>query len=283
MVLSFGEVLMDCFPDKNVIGGAPFNVVTHLKRLGENVAIISKIGKDKVGGEILDFLKSEGTDGFIQIDDTLKTGYVTVSLNNGQPSYKIHSGTGWEFLDYVKSNTQPDYFVFGSLCLYFSHNKKSFEQYVKAFPNAIKVCDINLRTPFYNIENIELCLKNSDILKINDEELDYLAKNVFSCSDAIAHLKNNYKIQKIILTKGSKGADLFWDNKHYTVEAGKVNDLKDTVGAGDAFTSQFIYGLLHQIKAEENLKRASDFASKICEQSGAIPKDKSIYLPFKLV
>ena len=55
MVLSFGEVLIDCLPNGNVIGGAPFNVAIHLKRLGEGSGIISKIGQDELGDEIKSF------------------------------------------------------------------------------------------------------------------------------------------------------------------------------------------------------------------------------------
>lgn len=281
MVVSFGEVLMDCFPDKNVIGGAPFNVVTHLKRLGVDAAIISKIGNDKLGAELLTFLQNEKTDSMLQIDNDFPTGSVTVTLNNGQPSYKIHSGTGWENIDFVPTKIKPDYFVFGSLSLYFPENKHSFEQYIKLYSSSIKVCDINLRQPFYNNDSIEFCLKNCDILKINDEELEYLGKHVFNVSNPLSYLADVYHLQKIILTKGGKGAELYWGDEHYSCSAGKVDNLKDTVGAGDAFTSHFIFGLIKKLKLEENLKKSSDFAAKICETNGAIPPDKNLYLPFK--
>ena len=116
---------MDCLPDKNVIGGAPFNVVTHIKRLGESSGIISKIGTDELGGEIADFLKTEKIDQFVQKDSSYKTGYVTVKFIEGQPNYTIHSGCGWEFLDF-ENTASPEYFVFGSLALHFPKNKESF-------------------------------------------------------------------------------------------------------------------------------------------------------------
>ena len=128
MVLSFGEVLMDCLPEKNVIGGAPLNVVTHLKRLGEDSGIISKIGTDKLGVEIAAILASENLDQFLQKDSSYKTGYVTVNFIDGQPNYKIHPGCGWEFLDFENTIT-PKYFVFGSLALHFPQNKASFLKY----------------------------------------------------------------------------------------------------------------------------------------------------------
>jgi fructokinase len=280
MVLSFGEVLMDCLPDKNVIGGAPFNVVTHIKRLGESSGIISKIGTDELGSEIASFLKTEKIDQFVQKDSNYKTGYVTVKFIEGQPDYTIHSGCGWEFLDFENVAT-PKYFVFGSLALHFPKNKESFLKYKAAFKDAEFICDLNLRTPFYSKENIELCLSSTNILKINDEELDYLAAE-YKVEDPIAWLKDKYGITKIILTKGSKGATVYWDDEEVSGDVTPVRAMRDTVGAGDSFTALFIYGLLKNVPLKENLKRASSFASLICEQSGAIPSDLSLYDSYKL-
>ncbi len=280
MVLSFGEVLMDCLPEKNVIGGAPLNVVTHLKRLGENSGIISKIGTDKLGVEIANILEVENLDEFIQKDSSYKTGYVTVDFINGQPNYKIQPGCGWEFLDFENTLT-PAYFVFGSLALHFSQNKASFLKYKAAFKGAKFVCDLNLRTPFFSKENIELCLSSADILKINDEELDYLSLE-YKVNNPIEWLKETYGISKVILTKGSKGATVYWDDEVVSSDVFPVENMKDTVGAGDSFTALFIYGLLKNLPLQENLKRASTFASLICGQFGAIPSDLSLYDPYKL-
>ena len=280
MVLSFGEVLMDCFPDKNVIGGAPFNVVVHLKRLGEQAAILSKIGKDKLGCEIGTLLENEEISDFLQKDNQKKTGQVDVTLNNGQPSYNIHHGCSWEFIDFelVKS---PNYFMFGSLALNFIQNRNSFKQYRSQFKQSIFVCDLNLRTPFYSEESIQLCLESADILKINDEELDYLAEK-YAQTDVIGWLLKIYGINKVLLTKGSEGATLFWVGKVYECKVKPVDNIEDTVGAGDSFTALFLHGLIHKLPFEECLERAADFAGIICTLPGAIPVDKSIYNDFKI-
>lgn len=279
MVLSFGEVLMDCLPEKNVIGGAPLNVVTHLNRLGEKSGIISKIGTDELGSEILAFLKSENIAEHVQLDSKHNTGYVSVKLTNGQASYTIHRDCGWEFIDYVAKKESPNYFVFGSLALHLPANREVFLQYVKEFQGAIRLCDINLRTPFYNEETIDFCFNNADILKINDDELAYFGE-LKGADDPIQLIKTKYGIQKIILTKGAEGAEVFWQGRHYVSEAGQVSDFKDTVGAGDSFTALFIYGLIKGIEIPENLKRASDFSAMICGQNGAIPTDRTIYNGF---
>lgn len=271
---------MDCLPDKNVIGGAPFNVAIHLKRLGEDAGIISKIGDDEIGSQIESFLKKEGIDSFVQKDENYKTGYVTVKFIDGQPDYTIHGGCGWEFLDF-KPTEAPDYFMFGSLALHFEKNKESFLAYKEAFKNSTFICDINLRKPYFSAENIELCLSSADILKINDEELDYLSEE-YGVEDPIEWLNEKYNISKIILTKGSQGATVYWDGEEVDCPIEPVSNLVDTVGAGDSFTALFIHGLIHGLPHADNLKRATDFAALICQNSGAVPDDVDMYSTYKI-
>lgn len=276
MIVSFGEVLIDCLPSGNVIGGAPLNVIVHLKRLGHNAAIISRIGKDKYGDQINEFAISEQINDLIQLDNKNETGNVQVTINNGQPSYSIIRNTAWEFISYNKLTTNPSYFVFGSLAMFSENNRNTFLKYIDASPNAIKICDINLRAPLYSFETITFCLKYCDILKINDEELAYLAEQSHT-DNPIVWLQSVYGIDKVLLTKGSEGADLYWSGEVYSVESGVVDKMEDTVGAGDSFMAIFIHGIIMKKNPQTILKEASDFAAKICETKGAIPNDKSVY------
>lgn len=276
MVTSFGEILMDCFLDKKVIGGAPLNVVTHLQRLGVKSNIITKIGKDVLGDEILTFLEQENLSDRVQIDQNKSTGKVDVTLKNNQPSYKIVENSAWEYIDHCDLTNPPRYFVFGSLALNKEHNQNTFLQFKKSLPNTTFICDINLRSPLFSKKSIELCLNNADILKINDEELEYLEKT-YNISNGIKWLKNEKGISKILLTKGKDGADLFWNDEQYQVEVFPVQNLVDTVGAGDSFTAIFIYGLIQNWEKQKTLNCAAKFASKICETKGAIPYNLNIY------
>ena len=279
MVLSFGEVLMDCFPDKNVIGGAPFNVAVHLKRLGEQAGIITKVGDDELGSQIHEILIQEGLTAQLQIDENYPTGRVDVTLKNGQPSYHIHQGCGWEYIG-VNKIAAPNYFVFGSLALFFEENKKSFNEYRNQFEKATFVCDLNLRKPYYDKNSVDLCLNAADILKINDEELDYLSKS-YEIVDAIDWLKSEFGIHKVILTEGAKGATLFWEGEVISCEVQKLQNIQDTVGAGDSFTSVFLHGVIHELPLAVAMQRAADFAGVICQTSGAVPVDLMVYEKFK--
>lgn len=280
MVLSFGEVLMDCFPDKNVIGGAPFNVAVHLSRLGEEAGVITKVGEDKLGQEIKSTLKREGLMAQLQIDENYPTGRVDVTLSEGQPSYFIHEGCGWEFIA-VNKIQPPDFFVFGSLALFFERNKQSFKHYRDQFNDTVFVCDLNLRAPLYDKSTINLCLNATDILKINDEELSYLS-NEYQVDEVINWLKVEFDIRKILLTEGAKGATLFWDGQIISCPVNSVENIKDTVGAGDSFTSLFLHGVINKLPLELSMQRAADFAGMICQTSGAVPSDLKMYEKFKV-
>ena len=279
MVLSFGEVLMDCFPDRNVIGGAPFNVAVHLRRLGEEVGVITKIGEDELGVEIQNILAKERLTAQLQVDENYPTGRVDVTLDQGQPSYFIHKGCGWEFIT-ADEIQPPKFFVFGSLALFFKKNKQSFKKYRNQFKETLFVCDLNLREPFYDKNTIDLCLNATDILKINDEELSYLS-NEYKVDDVVKWLKIEFDIHKIILTEGAKGATLFWDDQIISCPVNSVKNIKDTVGAGDSFTSLFLHGIINKLPLELSMQRAADFAGIICQTSGAVPSDMSIYEKFK--
>ena len=81
-IICFGEVLFDVFPTHKKIGGAPLNVALHLASLGINAQIISRVGNDEIGRELLAFVKKNGVDtDTIQIDENLSTGEVIVQLN----------------------------------------------------------------------------------------------------------------------------------------------------------------------------------------------------------
>ena len=281
MVLSFGEVLIDCLPSGDVIGGAPLNVVAHLSRLGVESALVSNIGGDPYGAKIQHFANDEHIDDFLQIDAKLPTGTVEVTLENGQPSYEIKRNTAWENIQHFAIEEAPEYIVYGSLAMISEQNREVFRHFSEACQGkSTFVCDINLRAPLYSIETIEFCLKRADILKINDEELEEF-KDLFHFDDAIQGLANVFGIDKILVTKGKEGSTLYWSGEEINVDAGKIVEIEDTVGAGDAFTSIFIYSLIKGLPPKEALNRAKEFAAIICQTKGAIPTDKSVYEKFK--
>jgi fructokinase len=280
-IIAFGEVLMDCLPDNNVIGGAPFNVAIHLKRFGNQVTFVSKIGKDDFGKEIVDFAKSENIEKGISFDKNHSTGFVSVEFIENEPHYTIETEKAWQFIDYVAIDKPVDVFIYGSLALYFEKNQTTFLQYKAENPAAIFICDLNLRGNFYSQNTINFCLSSTTILKVNDDEWAYLKEIYKQSTDnqLLDYLKNTFSLIKIIRTQSKKGALVYWDDKIIQESTTMVSDdlFKDAIGAGDGFLACFLNSYFKENDVQKALKHALIFAAKICQFSGAIPSDKNIY------
>src|SRR5438270_13544711 len=89
---AFGEILWDCLPSGRHAGGAPFNVAAHLAQLGATVSLISAIGQDSLGDELLKVAEDNGvnTRWISRVRVGLPTGTVRVSVDpSGNATYEI--------------------------------------------------------------------------------------------------------------------------------------------------------------------------------------------------
>jgi len=282
LVVGIGEILWDILPSGKKLGGAPANFAYHAGELGCEAYIISSVGNDKLGNEILDILNKLGLSSrYIQIDECHPTGTVEVQLdNNGIPSYIIHENVAW---DYIKVNEKclelmknADAVCFGSLS---QRSETSREAILKLLNNTnnncIKIFDINLRQNFYNREIIINSLAHANVLKLNELELsivsDLLGVNGGEESEKLRKLQKKYSLRLIALTKGDCGSILF-NGERISKHPGFKVEVLDTVGAGDAFTAAVAVGLIKKW----DLDTINDFANKlggyVCTQQGATPK-----------
>ncbi len=267
-VLCFGEMLWDCFPDKRLPGGAPMNVALHLNQLEIEAKLISRIGSDQEGKLLLEFLKNRGMPtSLIQVDASQPTGQVKVDKTDAENVvYKIIIPVAWDFIalnqHIIKEVEQAKAMVFGSLS---TRNDESWNtlQHLVKYP-LIKVFDINLRPPYIDYSKIKYLLKYTSILKINEDELQLLATYFeLKKSNKMAELFCGYMVKKfgiqlICITLGSKGAIVYQEGEFYTHQGYKV-EVKDTVGAGDAFLS----GLIKMYLAKKQPNEVLDFACKL--------------------
>lgn len=302
-IAAIGEVLFDNIKGKDVLGGAPFNYIYHINRLSEyyslgfHTAVISKIGNDPRGEKVREEFTKIGLPlNLLQISDTYETGIVNVNLaSNGSAIYDISEQVAYDYIDFspeTKEFIASDmaFFYFGTLFQRSSHNRKTL---FRCLPeeNIFKqkvFFDINLRMKYYNWEIIDSSLLEADYLKINNEELKLLKntyfaeKNLHYDRDFIDFLIETYVLDAVILTKAEKGAAIYFDEMSFWEMEGKIcYNLKDTIGAGDAFSSIFTLGTLLGWRGEQILQRAIDFATEICKIEGAIPLDIAWYGQFK--
>jgi len=141
-VVCFGEVLYDVYPDGKRIGGAPFNVAAHLKQLGNESYIITRIGEDGNGSELISAIGGYTipTD-TVQIDNRLPTGIVNVTLDQeGKATYDIKEPSSWDNISASKKDltlvTEAEAFVFGSLACRSSRSRSSLFKFAENYYQA---------------------------------------------------------------------------------------------------------------------------------------------------
>jgi fructokinase len=277
-ILCIGEVLWDVFGENRKPGGAPLNVALHLKRLNNAVNIVSRVGKDKGGKALTDFILSKGLNAnHIQVDFMLPTSEVLVSLDkSGNASFEIVEPVAWDNLEYSPDlemlAKSAGIFVYGSLA---SRNIVSRETIIRSLnKEAIKIVDINLRPPFTGISIVKELLSLADIAKLNIDELHIIAgwnnKNTGDEKDLVKWIAKEYKLKMVCVTMGDSGALLFKNNSFHRHPGFKVK-VADTVGAGDAFLAGLIYSLIQGNSEEESLKFACATGAFVASRAGATP------------
>lgn len=286
--LIFGEVLFDRFPDgTNVLGGAPFNVAWHLQGFGLNPLFVSCIGKDPAGREILDKMTAWGMDTRgIQYNDTHPTGTVQISLMANQPSFDICPEQAYDYIEQqpvaqLLTDENLSLLYHGSLAIRNETTRRTL-QWLSATSNLPAFVDINLRPPWWTQDDIEWALRNAHWLKLNNDELDRIAGSPADSSleERCHTLLDRFKLELLILTLGEDGALLVSHSRELHGKAEPVARIIDTVGAGDAFSSVTLLGLLHHWEPSRILDNALDFAAAICGIRGATLFDHVFYKDF---
>ncbi|MCI5119597.1 MAG: carbohydrate kinase [Candidatus Electrothrix sp. AUS4] len=275
----FGEVLFDTFPDGTaVLGGAPFNVAWNLTAFQAGPKIITAVGKDAPGQIIQERMKSwQMSQEHLAVLPDYPTGKVTVRLTDGEPSYTIEENQAY---DNIPLKCLPEhttgYLYFGSLALRTAHNREILTELKKRHQGKIFI-DINLRAPFWDKESILSLIQDANWLKLNESELTLIGKGDDMESRA-RHLKADYDLEGIVVTCGGRGAFAIGsDNKEFYVRPKQALEVQDTVGAGDAFASVLLLGLLRSWFLQDTLQRAQDFASDVVGIQGAVSTDRAFY------
>lgn len=277
-ILGIGEILWDLLPGGKQLGGAPANFAFHARQLGLDAGIVSAVGRDLDGKEILDRILQYGIRCFISVNDK-PTGTVSVSLDQqGIPHYLIHENVAWDFADTVSDALdwagQCEAICFGSLAQRSPVTRETIHAMLKEAPSScLKIFDINLRQQFYNKEIIEESLREANILKINDEELRTLGEmfGLGKEEEIIAEKAlRQFRLDYLALTKGASGSWMFSVTDASWLDTPNVQ-VADTVGAGDSFTAALVKGILAGKKLSEVHKLAVEVSAYVCTQKGATP------------
>jgi len=278
-VSCFGEILWDVFPSYRRIGGAPLNVALRMHNLGASVHMISRLGKDEDGEEILKYLREQGlSPNLIQMDEEYKTGTVDVHLDETRTAtYTINKPAAWDAIELTPEMKQAvrssDALIYGSLATRSPRTEETLKALLKEA--RFKVFDMNLRPPHYEMDRLIELMLVADLLKLNDEELYEISAHL--------NLEGNTITEKMIklsrwvssdvticVTKGAEGAQLLHKGEMYS-NSGYQVQVADTVGAGDSFLATLCFYLLSKDAPQRALDQACAMGSLVASKEGAIP------------
>ena len=280
-VVGMGEALWDVLPEGKKIGGAPANFAYHVSQFGLDSCVVSAVGKDALGAEILENFDKKNLNYLIETVP-YPTGTVQVEIDQaGIPQYEIKENVAWDNIPYtarleqLAQNTKA--VCFGSLAQRNVVSRKTINRFLDAMPHTgdeLIVFDVNLRQGFYNKEILCNSMKRCNILKINDEELVTVSRMFgypgIDLQDKCWILLGKYNLKMLILTCGINGSYVFTPGNVSFQPTPKV-EVADTVGAGDSFTAAFIASILRGKSVAEAHSCAVRTSAYVCTQQGAMP------------
>lgn len=276
-VFSFGEILWDQFPSYRIAGGSPFNVAAHLHFLGYDSHLISALGNDEAGRDLLDLVHGMGLSSTYVCQNELPSGLVNIRFSEGEPAYTIEEDVAWDYIGIqdvlIGKISSANAFVFASLAQRSEMNVQTLKKLMDHLPaQATVIFDCNLRPPFIDDEKLKLSIEWSDIVKCNEGEWEFI-QELFDL-DAL-ELVEEAQLEALLITKGEKGATVFTCDGleiHQSAMAiPKTNQKGDFVGVGDAFLAAVTALYLQNTEWSEILERAAHYAAWVASQRGGTP------------
>lgn len=303
MILVGGENLIDFLQTgveddiptyKAMPGGSPFNCAMAIGRQGVSVGYLTPISSDSLGGTLAKRLVDSNVE-LLAERNAKPTSLAVVALENGMASYQFYRENTAERMVTLESLTAstPDdatgVYV-GSLALTDGVDADAWaDYYCNAKRNGLfTTLDPNIRQAFIHdregfLTRLDRVFMHTDLLKLSDEDLEWLVPN----DDLVATAKgiaSRTSAKVIVVTLGGDGAFALVGDQVVTIPPAPVNNLRDTVGAGDTFMATLIATLSQKNALSEDalaamsaedvknlITRAAQAAALNCERDGCNP------------
>lgn len=268
--LLFGEALIDEFPDRRVVAGAPLHVAAHLASFGWEALVVARVGDDADGRAIRQRLERHGVGtALLEVDPMLPTGTVAITLHSeGGHSFEIRRPAAWDAVAGPPDLPPHDVIYFGSPALRDPRSRAALERLLAA--GATRLVDANLRPPDYDAARLRFAVRHADVFKASAEELPELARLLAVSPDPRALFA--FGPEWVCVTRGAAGAELHHRDGRRWAAPGEPTKVVDTVGAGDAFLAGLIDGLMTAGDGAAALDRAQRTAAAIVGQRGGFPE-----------
>lgn len=290
--LIVGEVLFDCFSDRQVLGGAPFNVAWNLKGLGLDPCMVTSVGDDVLGQQVLRAMQRWGLDSVgVQIDKNHPTGRVDIQTLRGEPTYQFWDDVAFDYMSPCGNwldELSIGLLYHGSLAQRHLHSRNSILTLRQKASCPVFV-DVNIRLPHFDPKWATFLLTDADHVKLNEFELQQLTGQTDTQSleqperwqyrmQLGRQLMQSYNIKQLWITAGDQGAAWLGCDEQFTqVQAAPVTNIIDTVGAGDALAAAVIFGIMTSQPPRVSLEAGARLASRVCGIRGAIAHQTAFY------
>lgn len=279
IVVSYGEALWDLLPTGPVLGGAPLNFAYRVNSLGNRGVIISRLGKDGLGGKALEQMLALGMEKtFLQWDEKHPTGTVEICFDEAKnPDYTIIKDVAYDYievsdglLDLIRT---ADCLCFGTLAQRSERSRRTLWKLLDEFSEGFVLLDINLRKNCYSRETIIFSVDRANIVKLNEEELLALA-GIYglagrSLPEFTESLVKKAGLKYCVVTLGPKGAFAASGDGEMIYSPAFEVDLADPCGAGDGFSGGFIHSLLNKRPLAEACRFGNALGALVVQQQGA--------------
>lgn len=281
--LAFGEILWDIIDGVPYIGGATFNLLAHMSKMGADAYMISALGDDDLGKRALTEVKQLNINTpYIKRYSGFPTGTVDVFIDSqGQPDFSIHEETAWDHIELDEEsrsailNDTWDAFCFGTISQRTESNRSLLHLLLSQIHSRHFFYDVNLRQSYYDRSWIEPLLEHSTILKLNDQEVIVLSRMFYQedlgMEEFAVRLSADFSLEVVLITRGGEGA-LIYDGKSFSSTGCEDVPIADTVGAGDSFSAGFLTAYLAGYDALQAAQFAGRVADFVVTQTGAVPE-----------
>lgn len=287
-IVGLGELIWDILPDGKQLGGAPTNFAYLSRLLGNRSIVASRIGADELGREATVRLGRLGiSTRYLQRDETHPTGTVGVQIDeSGEPRFAMNENSAWDYLEWTASweelAPRTDAVCFGTLGQRNQQARETILRFLRQTrADALRIFDVNLRHSFFTAEMLAESLRLATVVKLNSEELSIVARMLEvdeRGEEAVGRrLISRFGIELVAITRGEKGSRLV-KNDETANHPGFQVQVKDTIGAGDAFTATLAHYYLRRAPLSAISEAANRMGAWVATQAGATPEVRPQFL-----
>jgi fructokinase len=288
LMVGLGEIVWDILPSGKVLGGAPANFAYMSSVLDDEGVVASRVGDDDLGREALSVMNGLGLEtSYLQLDHQHSTGTAGVHFDSAdQPTFAIKEPVAWDFLEWTPAweelSSKADVVCFGTLAQRSTASSVTIDRFLRnTQKTALRICDVNLREPFYNADRLRSSFHHAHMVKVNSDEvlrISSLLKMDLKDEEEIARkLMSEFDLRLVCITRGAKGSLLISNDSRVEHNGFRVK-VADVIGAGDAFNACLAHYYLRGATLEEISENANRFGSWVATQVGATPPIQSAQL-----